>query len=140
MKIKNDWTFFLKVSSPAKAEKLVPRLIEVVGLPLSVTGIERYWKDKSLFKVSAHVELRAVSPPDAFYTVMQAASRLAGSWTIAGPHGDDDFWEFGGTASQGTLRLPGVDSVVFNASFAPTPAEDYSHIAETEDTGHLISS
>lgn len=41
--------------------------------------------------------------------------RLAGSWTVAGPTCEVETWEFGGTATPGTLRIQGIDSIVFNA-------------------------
>jgi hypothetical protein len=129
MKIRIVWTLFLNVSSPAKASKVVHKISKLIELTLSVTHGERYWKEKTLFKVTAHAEMEATSPGDAFFKVMQLASRLAGSWTIAGPHGDHGTWEFGGTASPGTLRIPGADSVVFNATItaeAEVNSEHYS--------------
>ena len=46
---------------------------------------------------------------------MRSCMRLAGSWTVAGPTCEDGAWEFGGTATPGTLRIQGIDSIVFNA-------------------------
>lgn len=114
-----NWTFFLNVGSVPKSQRIVDKINNLMEWPLVDIKIERYWKDKTLYKVSAKSSFEAATARDAFYNTMHSANVIARTWTINGPSHDAS-WEFGGVASPGSCQISGVDSASFSASTVGT--------------------
>lgn len=115
MEFRINWTIFLDVKTRIKCDKVVDKIRKSLDLELTVVEIEHYWKDKTLFKVNARSVFDAPTVRDGLYIVMMTTSRLARAWIVAVPQ-EADHWEFGGTANPGSIRLPGIDSIGFDAS------------------------
>jgi hypothetical protein len=121
MKLEIEWALLVDTHNPPKAMKIAKRLSEAVRLKFTNVKAEPYWKDAHFIRIVAHSEAAAASPGDAFLELMRSCSGVADSWTINGPIGAEDNWEFGGAAAPGTIKLPGIESISFNARASVVP-------------------
>jgi hypothetical protein len=123
MKLCIDWTFFLDVNTEAKCIKLVERIRIALGLPLENVKMERYWKDKQLFRVLAASCLDAPTATDGFYSIMKAVNGLSHRWIVNGPT-EGGVWEFAGDASPDSLRISGIKLISFSTVGTPQTSQD----------------
>lgn len=107
------WSFFMKVNSTEKCRRMIAKVANAIGADLVNVNAERYWKDETLFKVTAESFFESPTLNDGFYAVMRTANCLARAWLVNGPH-EDGSWEFEGTANR-DIRIPGVEWVGFRA-------------------------
>ena len=114
MKMDVTWSMFLAANSRAKCEKLLEK-IQNLDLNFRLVGIEPYFKDKSLYKIKGESQFEAPSVNDGYYSIMSKASSLARSWSVTVPENSDE-WDFSGASNPGSIRIPGVESISFEAS------------------------
>ena len=110
-----DWTLFVKVSTSQKCERIIDTVQKALGISFSQVTKDRYWKDKSLFKVDAKSCVTAPATKDAFYAIMTAANGLARRWVVNGPT-EGGIWEFAGTAEKSSIRIQGIESIDFRSA------------------------
>ncbi|HQU41280.1 MAG TPA: hypothetical protein PK867_00650 [Pirellulales bacterium] len=111
---------FLNTATPDKARKAVDKIADALSLDLSGAKIERYWKDKDLFKVNATSRVEGATPADAFYRIMGTMRGIATRCVITLPD-EDGIFEFGGAVNPGESRLQGIESVSFNVCEVAEP-------------------
>ncbi|HEY5313167.1 MAG TPA: hypothetical protein VIK18_11635 [Pirellulales bacterium] len=114
------WNIFADANSDQKCRKLIEKFESAIGMALKDATIERYWKDKALFKVHALSRLDIQSNKDGFFTVMTKAGQLFRTWIIK-PPSEEWPWQFGATSQAASGRIPGIDSVFFEAEVANDP-------------------
>lgn len=112
MRIHINWTFFLDVTTPQKSAKLMKIIAGLLG-ELEGVKTERYWKDKTLYRVTATSVVGALTPQEAYYAIMQLAAHLARSWLVSIPS-EDGLLEFWGATQPGSGQIQGIDSIHFN--------------------------
>ncbi len=126
MRIDIEWLFFLKVTTQQKCDKVLANISKASGFTLSDLKTERYWKDQSMFKVSARSSFEEPTQKDAFYTIMAKLGRLARQWVVNAP-AEDGSWELGGVTNPGSNCIQGVDSISF-ASSSQIDAQNQSRL------------
>lgn len=110
-----DWHFFLGVTNQQKCDKIIQEISDALGTGFFEISSERYWKEKTLFKVDAKSSFQALNSRDSLYMTMNLIKRLARSWNVTMPP-DEGPWEFGGVSSSGSVQIIGVNSIFFNVS------------------------
>lgn len=113
MTFKVDLTVFLNTPTPEKARKIVDKIAAATSLDVSGAKVERYWKDKELFKATVSLPFRGMTPRNAFFKVLSRLKPIASRWVVTIPDEEDDF-EFSGAVNKGESRIQGIDSVFLN--------------------------
>lgn len=91
-----------------KARRVAERVVELFDRPFVMHQVERYWKISEQQVVTGEMAIDSATLPDAVVEVLQAASRVAGHWSVGAPeHAADGSWQFDGAASAG-FRVAGV--------------------------------
>lgn len=118
------WRLFLRVKNAEKAQRVIARVEEALGLKIEPTMLERYWNDAEFFDLRFRQSLKAKSAAEIVFEALTMAGLLAGPYRVAGPvalangrvelNGEaDDRW--------GTFHVPGVAWAHFGL-----PAEEES--------------
>lgn len=115
------WNIFVDANSDQKCRKLLSKVEQAIGIPLAEAKIEKYWKDKTRFKIQAVSRIDVPSNKDGFFTVMTKAGHLSRAWVISAP-AEDLPLEFSGTSQPGSGLIPGIDSVFFEVAKADVSA------------------
>ncbi len=112
--IQIHWQLFLRVRTADKAKAVVGGCAKVLANDSSVVECQRYWKDKSLFRVLMTSPVVAAEVPAAVMETLQACSALAGRWVVSSPQFyEGNEWEFSGSADSPTISIPGVTHIDF---------------------------
>lgn len=80
------WHLFLNTEDPAKAERIVRRVEQLVRVELDVISAQRYWKDPTLTEVQLRSQIQPLTEPsEATYVLLLTVQRLAHRVSTAGP-------------------------------------------------------
>jgi hypothetical protein len=104
------WTAFLRVKTEEKANKLLFRLQETLGVEMYVSELGRYWKDDALFRCVFTTPLVAATHGDALSEGLHLAGSLAPSWEITNLIEPE---RLSGWARRG-IAVPGIDALGFD--------------------------
>src|SRR5579863_2891718 len=112
MKINIDWTFLLDVTTEQKSAKLTEKIAGLLS-KLECVKTERYWKDKTFYRVTAKSLVDASTAKDAYYSIMQMAGHIARSWIVTVPS-EEGLFEFSGAMQPGSVQIQGVNFINFD--------------------------
>lgn len=101
MKFKIEWTVFLRVKDERKATKVLTNIEEKIGLKVEGNKIEKYWKDKTLWKADFITYYsNEMNVQEAVFTTLELLNEVGSEWSIHSPKKfkDDEtgeiFWTF----------------------------------------------
>jgi hypothetical protein len=120
MQVLIHWNIFANVNSEQKCRKVITSIEKALGSNFANLKIEKYWKDKHLFKVQAISKIDVRSDRDGFFDIMTKAGHLSRSWSISTPSENSPL-EFGGASQPGSGIIPGIDSVAFDVARSDSP-------------------
>jgi hypothetical protein len=80
------WKTYLRVNDEGAGRKLLFRLQERLGTPMTLGEFERDDEDQGLYRCTFTTELDSDQPEDAAYAALAAAGRLAPSWEVGTFH------------------------------------------------------
>jgi hypothetical protein len=104
------WKAYLRVNDEAAGRKLLFRLQECLGTPMTLGDLGRDDEDQSVYRCTFTTELGSVRPQDVAHAALAAAGRLAPSWEVGGLPPDGSLW---GVATQG-IAVSGVTWLHFS--------------------------
>lgn len=108
------WEFYVSAKSKDKCLKVVQKTITSLGIESDLQECERYWKDKSLFKVNLKSSLHAEDIQNAVFKVLGLSSIISRRWIVGSPQNyENGKWEFAGWASSRDLICPGISEASF---------------------------
>lgn len=107
-----QWRVMLDTRSPEKAERLLNRVAEALGVPAEQSSMEPYWKEPTTTEARFRTALGAESPAEAVFGLLLQAGRLSSGWQTSGPQEyEGDRWEFEALSASG-FRISGVNWVL----------------------------
>ncbi|MCJ7780741.1 MAG: hypothetical protein MUQ27_07935, partial [Acidimicrobiia bacterium] len=79
------WHAFLDAASTDRAQSIVRRIGEAVGLEIETVSVERYWKDPSLMDVRMRSPFVTGAAEEAHAHINDAMSRLTSTFISSAP-------------------------------------------------------
>ncbi len=98
----------LNTRSHEKAERLLNRVSEALGVAIEAPETEPYWKEAETTEARFRTALNADSPADAVFGLLLQAARMSAGWQTSGPQEyAGGLWEFEALSGSG-FRVAGV--------------------------------
>lgn len=99
-----QWRIMLNTRQQEKAERLVGRVSDALGVAIEALEMEPYWKDRDTTEARFRTGLNVDSPADAVFALLLQASRVSSGWQTSGPQSyEGDLWEFEALSASGSL-------------------------------------
>ncbi len=115
----------LRVRNRIKAEKVIERIRHALDLPLDVSVLQPYWKDKSLWECCCSIEITGASEAEIAFTCLILAHRLGNGWYVMGLGGNDPLLVFNGifdVKRSPSVYVLGVDWAHFELTRSDRPS------------------
>lgn len=113
-KLAIHWYIFVNADNRLKCKKVVRDVSRVLEDTLNDVEIEPYKKADARFKIHATTEISSPSLQDSYFSIMKRVGKLSQAWNVT-PASDDPTQDIWGASTPGSISIPGVESIHFNA-------------------------